>query len=219
MLSLSKRKKKKSVPKVRFNYSGFKSHHICIDIVIQFFTNKENIIIESRHRSEYCSCTCPCHFRIQKLQPILAFVHFKVRTHKSKSVSLSLCVCQCVRERSEMCMLEKRGKIFILTIIGSNEDRLNPTLIDAIQSTLHRVRAKSASFSALITTTQVKFFSNGFDLAWDGTSKTCIELMNPKLQSLVSDLISLLILTITAVSSHTSATTTSSCEATEASST
>lgn len=104
-----------------------------------------------------------------------------------------------------MCTLEKRGRIFILTITGSDEHRLNPTLIDAIQSALQRVRAESASSSALITTAQGKFFSNGYDLAWAGTSKARRELMNSKLQSLVTDLISIPILTIAAVSGHASA--------------
>nr|POF23639.1 enoyl-coa delta isomerase 1, peroxisomal [Quercus suber] len=83
--------------------------------------------------------------------------------------------------------------------------RLNPTLIDAIQSALHRVRAESASSSALITTAQGKFFSNGYDLAWAGASKARRELMNSKLQSLVTDLISLPIPTIAAISGHASA--------------
>ncbi|KAL0003052.1 hypothetical protein SO802_016833 [Lithocarpus litseifolius] len=104
-----------------------------------------------------------------------------------------------------MCTLEKRGRIFILTIKGSDEHRLNPTLFDAIQSALHRVRAESASSSALITTAQGKFFSNGYDLAWAGTSTARRELMNSKLQSLVTDLISLPIPTIAAVSGHASA--------------
>jgi enoyl-CoA hydratase/carnithine racemase len=107
-----------------------------------------------------------------------------------------------------MCSLEKRGKIFILTLTGEgDEHRLNPTLIDAIQSAIRRVRAESVSSksSALITTAQGKFFSNGYDIAWAGSSQARKELMSSKLNSLVADLISLPMPTIAAVSGHASA--------------
>nr|POE70801.1 enoyl-coa delta isomerase 1, peroxisomal [Quercus suber] len=104
-----------------------------------------------------------------------------------------------------MCTLEKRDRIFILTITSSDEHKLNPTLINAIQSALHLFHAESASSSALITTAQGKFFSNGYDLAWASTSKAQRELMNSKLQSLITNLISLPIHTVTVVSGHASA--------------
>ena len=106
-----------------------------------------------------------------------------------------------------MCTLEKRVRIFILTITGLDEHRLNPTLIDEIQSALHKVRAESTSSSALITTAQGKFFSNGYDLAWANadSSNSRGELMVSKFQSLVADLISFPMPTIAAVSGHASA--------------
>ncbi|KAJ6432695.1 hypothetical protein OIU84_019854 [Salix udensis] len=61
-----------------------------------------------------------------------------------------------------MCTLEKRGDIYILTLTGSDEHRLNPTLVDSIRSALRRVRAGPASpSSALVTIAEGKFFSNG----------------------------------------------------------
>ncbi|KDP44993.1 hypothetical protein JCGZ_01493 [Jatropha curcas] len=111
-----------------------------------------------------------------------------------------------------MCTLEKRGNIYILTLIGPGEHRLNPTLFDSIQSALRRLRAEPASpSSALITTAQGKFFCNGYDLAWarsapsTAITQSRYQLMSSKLRSLISDLISLPMPTIAAVTGHASA--------------
>ncbi|XP_034704727.1 enoyl-CoA delta isomerase 1, peroxisomal-like [Vitis riparia] len=108
-----------------------------------------------------------------------------------------------------MCSLEKRGNIFILTLTGPGEHRLNPTLLDAISAALSRVRAESSMSSALITTAEGKFFSNGYDLAWASASGGVfldrLKLMSSKLRSLVADLISLPMPTIAAISGHCSA--------------
>ena len=101
-----------------------------------------------------------------------------------------------------MCTLEKRGNIFILTLTGPGEHRLNPTLLDAIQSALGRVRAESGTSSALITTAEGKFFSNGYDLDWANSSpnpEARSHLLDSKLRTLVADLISLPMPTIAAV--------------------
>lgn len=104
-----------------------------------------------------------------------------------------------------MCSLEKRGDLFFLTITGDDEHRLNPTLIDSIRDALNRARAQSKSPSALITTAQGKFFSNGYDLAWAQSNKSRLLLMDSKLRGLVSDLISFPMPTIAAVTGHASA--------------
>ncbi|KAJ9684205.1 hypothetical protein PVL29_016608 [Vitis rotundifolia] len=107
-----------------------------------------------------------------------------------------------------MCSLEKRGNTFILTLTGPGEHRLNPTLLDAISAALSRVRAESSMSSALITTAEGKFFSNGYDLAWASASGVFLDrtkLMSSKLRSLVADLISLPMPTIAAISGHCSA--------------
>ena len=108
-----------------------------------------------------------------------------------------------------MCSLEKRGNIFILTLTGPGEHRLNPTLLDAISAALSRVRAESSMSSALITTAEGKFFSNGYDLAWASASGGVfldrVKLMSSKLRSLVADLLSLPMPTIAAISGHCSA--------------
>ncbi|KAH7840312.1 hypothetical protein Vadar_015492 [Vaccinium darrowii] len=108
-----------------------------------------------------------------------------------------------------MCTLEKRGSIFILTLTGTNDEhRLNPPLLDSIKSALARVRSESSSSStALITTAHGKFFSNGYDLAWAKAADTNnrLMLMSSKLRSVVTDLISLPMPTIAAVTGHASA--------------
>uniref|UniRef100_A0A2P2J0D4 Delta(3)-Delta(2)-enoyl-CoA isomerase n=1 Tax=Rhizophora mucronata TaxID=61149 RepID=A0A2P2J0D4_RHIMU len=111
-----------------------------------------------------------------------------------------------------MCTLEKRGGVYILTLTGSGEHRLNPTLLDSIKSALTRLRAEPVSpSSVLVTTAQGKFFSNGYDLAWGGsaTSPDAVQfrhrLMSSKLRSVISDLISLPMPTVAAVSGHASA--------------
>ncbi|XP_050385501.1 enoyl-CoA delta isomerase 1, peroxisomal [Argentina anserina] len=102
-----------------------------------------------------------------------------------------------------MCTLEKKGEVFILTLTGPGEHRLNPTLLDAIQSALNQVRAAATSSSvALITTAHGKFFSNGYDLDWAGSDKVRGELMTSKLRSIVADYISLPLPTIAAVTGH-----------------
>ncbi|KAL6128257.1 hypothetical protein ACLB2K_071613 [Fragaria x ananassa] len=105
-----------------------------------------------------------------------------------------------------MCTLEKRGEVFILTLTGSGEHRLNPTLLDGIQSALNQVRAAATSSSvALITTAHGKFFSNGYDLDWAGSDKVRGDLMTSKLRSVIADFITLPLRTIAAVTGHASA--------------
>lgn len=65
-----------------------------------------------------------------------------------------------------MCTLEKRGSLFVLTLTGNDEHRLNPTLITSLLSTLSQIRSQATPGSVLITTAHGRFFSNGFDLTW-----------------------------------------------------
>ncbi|KAK9061196.1 hypothetical protein SSX86_018376 [Deinandra increscens subsp. villosa] len=104
-----------------------------------------------------------------------------------------------------MCTLEKRGDIYILTLTGDDDHRLNPTLLDSITAAVHRIRSESTAPSALITTAHGKFFSNGYDLAWSQSDPQRHILMSSKLRLLVRDLISLPMPTIAAVTGHASA--------------
>ncbi|KAE9595201.1 hypothetical protein Lal_00009283 [Lupinus albus] len=110
-----------------------------------------------------------------------------------------------------MCSLEKRGNIFILTLTGDGQHRFNPTLLSSIQSALRRVRHESTTSSVLITTAHGKFFSNGYDIDWAQKAQTESQtetyesrmiLNDSLLRSVVSDLLSLPMPTIAAVTGH-----------------
>ncbi|KDP44994.1 hypothetical protein JCGZ_01494 [Jatropha curcas] len=106
-----------------------------------------------------------------------------------------------------MCTLEKRGNIYFLTLTGSDEHRLTPTLIDSIRSALHRLRTESSTSPcfALITTAHGKFFSNGLELAYAKSNLSKPQSGPSTLELLVSELISLPMPTIAAVNGHASA--------------
>ncbi|XP_004485774.1 enoyl-CoA delta isomerase 2, peroxisomal-like [Cicer arietinum] len=110
-----------------------------------------------------------------------------------------------------MCSLEKRGNLWILTLNGDDENRLNPTLIDSLLSTLTNLSSQSTPGSVLITTAKGKFFSNGFDLQWaraaDSKSAAMdrLQFMVDSLKPVAAAFLSLPMPTIAAVNGHASA--------------
>lgn len=130
-----------------------------------------------------------------------------------------------------MCSLQKIGSIYLLTLTGPGEHRLNPTLIRSLKSALHHIKNDSvSSSSALVTTNEGKFFSNGFDLDYARSTKSTLTKSgsnskktddypeqfavsdpNPKntmvreFMSLIEDLIALPMPTIAAVTGHAAA--------------
>ncbi|KAF8014559.1 hypothetical protein BT93_H0394 [Corymbia citriodora subsp. variegata] len=110
-----------------------------------------------------------------------------------------------------MCTLEKRGDIFYLTLTGSDEHRLSPTLIASLLSLLAEAASQSTRGSVLVTTSVGKFFSNGFDLAWAQSAGSPDEAgrrlhqMVEDFQPVVAALISLPMPTVAAVQGHAAA--------------
>ncbi|OVA00107.1 Crotonase superfamily [Macleaya cordata] len=109
-----------------------------------------------------------------------------------------------------MCTLEKRGNLFLLTLTGDDEHRLSPTLIETIRTTLRQIRTDAKPGSALVTTAEGKFFSNGFDLAYAQAAGSAgfygrLHEMVENFKPIVADLLSLPLPTIAAVSGHAAA--------------
>ncbi|KAK4421508.1 Enoyl-CoA delta isomerase 2, peroxisomal [Sesamum alatum] len=118
-----------------------------------------------------------------------------------------------------MCTLEKRGNLFILTLIGDTkkdqEHRLSPQLISSIRSALAEVKSQAVNGSALVTLAQGRFFSNGFDLRHAqavGVKSGSVDAAMAELlrmvdlfKGVVADLLSLPMPTIAAVTGHAAA--------------
>lgn len=111
----------------------------------------------------------------------------------------------------KMCSLENRGNLWVLTITGDEQNRLSPTVIDSLLSTLTKLSSQSTPGSVLITTAKGRFFSNGFDLSWARAagSKSAaaerLQFMVASLKPVAAALMSLPMPTIAAINGHASA--------------
>ncbi|EEF33079.1 catalytic, putative [Ricinus communis] len=112
-----------------------------------------------------------------------------------------------------MCTLSKQGNFFTLTLSGDDDHRLNPNLIATILSALQKIKSQATHGSVLITTSQGKFFSNGFDLAWakksaaadGGSAMERLHEMVVSFKPVIAEMISLPMPTIAALQGHAAA--------------
>ncbi|XP_020597762.1 uncharacterized protein LOC110037449, partial [Phalaenopsis equestris] len=100
---------------------------------------------------------------------------------------------------SKICTIEKRGRVFFLTLTRDGERRLFPDVIDAIQSA--PAYAKTDYYScgrqgrALVIIADGRFFSNGFNIAWSkavnspGASQERLISMSSLFINLITDLL------------------------------
>ncbi|XP_062217875.1 enoyl-CoA delta isomerase 2, peroxisomal-like [Phragmites australis] len=103
-----------------------------------------------------------------------------------------------------LCTVEKRGRVHLITLTGAGEHRLNPALLSAIRSAVAAVRA-SPGAGALVVAAEGKFFCNGYDLAWaraGAAPPDRVSAMRCALRGLVADLLALPVPTVAAVTGH-----------------
>ncbi|XP_066308209.1 enoyl-CoA delta isomerase 2, peroxisomal-like [Miscanthus floridulus] len=107
-----------------------------------------------------------------------------------------------------LCAVEKRGRVHVITLTGTGEHRLSPALLSAIRSAVAAARrASTGAASALVLAAEGKFFSNGYDLAWARAGPAPapghrVSAMRAALRGLVADLLALPVPTVAAVTGH-----------------
>lgn len=88
-----------------------------------------------------------------------------------------------------LCTVEKRGRVHLITITGAGDHRLGPPLLSALRSAVAAVRASSGA-GALVIAAEGKYFSNGFDQAWARTVPRRLQTsMSEAFRALVADLL------------------------------
>ncbi|XP_002457159.2 enoyl-CoA delta isomerase 2, peroxisomal [Sorghum bicolor] len=107
-----------------------------------------------------------------------------------------------------LCAVEKRGRVHVITLTGAGEHRLSPALLSAIRSAVATTRRASPSgVGALVLAAEGKFFSNGYDLVWARAGPAPapghrVSAMRMALRGLVADLLALPVPTVAAVTGH-----------------
>jgi enoyl-CoA hydratase/carnithine racemase len=107
-----------------------------------------------------------------------------------------------------MCTLEQRNRVFVLILTGDGEHHLGHALISSLFSGVASVAAAAVQAgpgAALVTVAEGRFFSNGLDIGWAGSSRVRIRELIAALRPLATDLLALPMPTVAAVTGHASA--------------
>ncbi|BAL88952.1 putative enoyl-CoA hydratase/isomerase [Actinoplanes missouriensis 431] len=100
-----------------------------------------------------------------------------------------------------MTTLERHGDVFILDL-GDGENRFHPDWIAAVNGHLDEV-VKAGNPAALVTTATGKFFSNGLDLDWLGSSGADFGDYVADVHALFARVLALPVITVAALQGHT----------------
>lgn len=104
-----------------------------------------------------------------------------------------------------MCSLEKRGRVYILTLLGEGDHRFNPSTIDAISAALQEVN-DSPDAGALVTTNEGRYFSNGLDLQWISQNpEDHLSTIRIKFENMLAAFMRVKVPTIAAICGHAAA--------------
>lgn len=96
--------------------------------------------------------------------------------------------------------LNRVGAVLVLHL-GSDENRMNPDWLDAVESQLDVVAAESGPI-ALVTTASGKFWSNGLDLEWLMANADAIPGFSARVEALFARVLGLGVPTVAAIQGH-----------------
>ncbi|XP_031479102.1 enoyl-CoA delta isomerase 2, peroxisomal-like [Nymphaea colorata] len=101
------------------------------------------------------------------------------------------------------CKLERKGRVYVLTLTGPSDHRFNPSTIGDIAASLDAVRL-SEDAGCLVTTNEGRFFSNGLDLPWifQNLASGSLRIIQLKFEGLLASVMKLGIPTVAAICGH-----------------
>jgi len=96
--------------------------------------------------------------------------------------------------------LDRDGDVYLLNL-GDDENRFNPTWVDAVSALLDEVAAAPEP-RALVTTATGKIWSNGLDLEWMGANTDAVPAFVPRVHALFGKMLGLPVPTVAAIGGH-----------------